>query len=379
MGRKGKSRPDGQYEVKVTVDHDFEGKPIRKSFYSPKSKADARRKAEEYKIEIAIKKQTGKLSANDSFEKVFEQLYAIKAKTVRASTHELQHMAVKKHFCSAFKDRKMNTIKQFEIKNIFIDLSESGYAQSTMNLMYTLISEIFKFAIDNDIIYKNPMPKRTALQSIIESNEKKEKRFYTLKQTKYVLDYCNDHPCQTAFAVHMMLTYGLSKSETLGLTKGAIDLTNHLVHIFQGVTLQNGKSTATKTKNKHRKRNLPLLNGTSVLFSKIDFSPKSEFLFTYDDELIYINTFVRHYNRFMKDMSKYYSENGINVPVLNMHELRHTRATIMVKRAKKRKNFLAVLRTLGWSSEKMVDVYAHTEEGDLKDALVDDYDEEIED
>ena len=62
MGR-GKSRPDGQYEVKVTVDHDFEGKAIRKSFYSSKSKADARRKADEYKIELAIKKQNLTMSS----------------------------------------------------------------------------------------------------------------------------------------------------------------------------------------------------------------------------------------------------------------------------------------------------------------------------
>ena len=39
------------YEVKINLGTDWTGKTIRKSFYSKKSKADARRKAEKYRAQ----------------------------------------------------------------------------------------------------------------------------------------------------------------------------------------------------------------------------------------------------------------------------------------------------------------------------------------
>lgn len=64
MGRPRKELPNhasGMYEVKITIGHDFDGKLIRKSFYSSISKADARAKAEEYKINQAVYEKTGEL------------------------------------------------------------------------------------------------------------------------------------------------------------------------------------------------------------------------------------------------------------------------------------------------------------------------------
>ena len=62
MGRPKKEQPnrkDGMYEVKVTVGKNFKGDPIRKSFYSAISKADAKAKAEQYKINQAVHNATG--------------------------------------------------------------------------------------------------------------------------------------------------------------------------------------------------------------------------------------------------------------------------------------------------------------------------------
>ena len=42
------------YEYKISLGKDINGKLIRKSFYSPKSKADAKRKAEKYKARYEL-------------------------------------------------------------------------------------------------------------------------------------------------------------------------------------------------------------------------------------------------------------------------------------------------------------------------------------
>lgn len=62
MPRKKKAlpnRPDGRYEIKVTVGKGYDGTPIRKSFYSTISRDDAKRQADEYKIEMEVANRTG--------------------------------------------------------------------------------------------------------------------------------------------------------------------------------------------------------------------------------------------------------------------------------------------------------------------------------
>ena len=61
MGRPKKEKPNhasGMYEVKITIGHTFDGKPIRKSFYSSVSKSTAKAKDEQFKIDQAVSMQT---------------------------------------------------------------------------------------------------------------------------------------------------------------------------------------------------------------------------------------------------------------------------------------------------------------------------------
>ena len=57
--KKQKRRADGLFEYKGAVGKDMLGNAIRKSFYSSISKADAKRKCEEYKTSCAVQQITG--------------------------------------------------------------------------------------------------------------------------------------------------------------------------------------------------------------------------------------------------------------------------------------------------------------------------------
>ena len=50
MPRKKPTRKDNRYEYKLTLGRDIHGKPLRKSFYSTVSLADAKKKAEEFRV-----------------------------------------------------------------------------------------------------------------------------------------------------------------------------------------------------------------------------------------------------------------------------------------------------------------------------------------
>ena len=359
MGRlnnKSAKRADGLYEVKVTVDHDFDGKPIRKSFYSSKSEKDARRKAEDYKVQLMIKKQTGQVVADNSFRSIVESLYSLKRKVVRPKTAASQKAIIVNHFYPVFENRKIANIKQKDIKDLFLSFG-SKYSETTLKLWFSLLAEIFTFAIANDFLSKNPMPKKVITEV---GREKSEKKAYTADQIKKVLDYCDNNSGQISLAVHFMLKYGLSRSETLGLTHTAIDLEQKTFSVVQGITVQNNRSAVTQPKNKHRKRVLPLFESTIELINKISFED-CDFIFSYESKMMVVGTFDYRYARWMKQMSDYYAAQGIDVPVLKAHELRHSRATAWVKEIEDAENLIAVLRALGWSSSKMVDVYAHTD------------------
>ena len=365
MGR-GKSRPDGQYEVKVTVGHNFEGKAIRKSFYSPKSKADARRKADEYKIEMAIKRQTGKVSANDTFDEVIEKMYEEKKDIVRPQTIYDHKIVLHKHFSPELGDKKISVIRSTDLKKIFQGFA-SQYAHSTIDHWYGLVAAVFNYAVENNIINRSPMFKKAVIEEL--GSDPVKKRVYSADQIKYVLDYCYNNPSQTSLALHLMITYGFSRSETLGLTRDAIDFKKKTISIFQGITVQNGRSAAMKTKNKHRKRTLPLFDSTCAFFEKVELDPDCEFIFSKDKKMMCIATFSNRLNSLMKKMSKYYAEQGIDVPALLGHELRHTRATAWVKLIKDGKGAYAYIKALGWSSSKMIDVYADAEIDYLKEMI----------
>lgn len=372
MGRpkkKQNKRSDGLYEVKVTVDHDFEGKAIRKSFYSSKSEADARKKAEDYKINLAIKKQTGKMSAKDTFDEVIEKMYEEKKDIVRPQTIYDHKIVLHKHFSPELGNKKISAIRSTDLKKIFQGFA-SKYAHSTINHMYGLVAAVFNYAVENELINRSPMFKRAVIDEL--GAEPVKKRVYSADQIKYVLDYCYNNPSQTSFALHLMITYGFSRSETLGLTRDAIDLEKKTISIFQALTVQNGRSAAMKTKNKHRKRTLPLFDSTCAFFAKVDFEPDCDFIFSKDKKMMSIPTFNYRYNQFMQEMSDHFKQQGIDVPPLHCHELRHTRATAWVKLVREGKGAFAYIKAMGWSSSKMIDIYADAEIDYLKEMITED-------
>ena len=74
MGRPKKEAPNhgGLYEVKVTIGKGIDGKTIRKSFYSPVSKRDAKQKADEYLARKRAAEITGAGFASEN--KLFEPM-----------------------------------------------------------------------------------------------------------------------------------------------------------------------------------------------------------------------------------------------------------------------------------------------------------------
>lgn len=112
-------------------------------------------------------------------------------------------------------------------------------------------------------------------------------------------------------------------------------------------------------KNDFRKRVIPLKEITIKLLKIC--SNNSQFVISnINNTVCSSRTWSRrHYGVFMKDMRDYYLQQNINIPILNPHELRHTRATIWVNDGE---NIFAVADVLGHADLKMLRKrYAHSD------------------
>ena len=139
MGRPKKEKPNhatGMYEVKVTVGHTFDGKPVRKSFYSSVSKAAAKAKAEEYKINQAVAEHTGEtfVGKEECFDTWAKKVLDNIKGTVKDSSYNLTYKnSIENHLIPYFGKRKLSEIKQIDIQNYFNKKSEeAGYILSRM-------------------------------------------------------------------------------------------------------------------------------------------------------------------------------------------------------------------------------------------------------
>ncbi len=364
MGRPKKEKPnrsDGRYEVKICVGEKFDGTKIMKSFYSRISKEEAKAKAEQYKIEQAVSDATG---APPSYNEISFDIWARKVLgllrgTVKDSSYMLHYKnTIENHLIPYFGKRKMNAIRQADVQEYF-NKNQSAYTLETLKKHKMALSKIFEMAIQNDIVNKNPCD----LVKVTSKKTTEKKKTYTQEQCDLVTAYAETH--RYGLDIILMLSYGITRSELLGIRWDDIDMDEKVLYILRGVAdVQNattGKMEVVigEPKNDFRKRAIPLSGHVIKLLSSRERN--GDFVFSNSKGNVQSpRTWSRrHFDVFMRDMHEHYAKQGIDVPTLHPHELRHTRASLWVNGGA---NLFAVADVLGHSDLKMLRKrYAHSD------------------
>lgn len=121
MGRpkkKDKLHSTGRHVVKVKIGTNIDGTPIRKAFYSTKSKADAQKKADEYKKQLAISEVTGQFNNTKVgfTDYALKYLELMKGK-VKDITYNLKYKnTFENHLMPYFKNVPIKAIKKMILK-----------------------------------------------------------------------------------------------------------------------------------------------------------------------------------------------------------------------------------------------------------------------
>ena len=367
-----------RYEYKITLGKDLNGTLIRKSFYSTKSRADARKKAETYKLQHEMEFflcGEGTVKTVKFSDWAYSCLSMYKKPYVKANTYYGTYLEpLEKHLIPYFGHMNLDDIRPVHIQN-YINQAAKTYAPETIKKDYNILRIIFETAVDNQLCTKSPVTKSVKLPKY---EVRTKKQAYTQEQYNTVYEFASQWPA--GVSIMLLLETGISRSELLGLRWEDLDSTNRCIHIRQGLVAYHsddaGKQVTESSglKNKFRQRRIPIVNdelwerlcqiprtvevnGSTVAPEHIFYSPEGK---PYQPN----NWANRVYRPFMQALRKQHPE----IPELSPHELRHTRATLWI--AQGIEPYMAA-RLLGHSDLKMLTkIYDHTSEETLRNALL---------
>ena len=311
------NRLDGRFEYKAIIGKSFDGKPIRKSFYSYKSLADAKAKAQEYIIskEAAYRSGEAFIQKNYTFEEwALKWLEVYKRPTVTENTFITTYqIPVKNHLIPYFGKAELQDIKNVDIRNFFSKKQRTASASLLHKLKITM-SAIFEAAIENDLCVKNPA-KNIEYRSAVEKNEKK---VYSDEQIRQAKDFFfNDMP--EAF---LLLDTGLRRGEMLGLMWKDINIENKTLSVNRSIADKKGGGIAIMPPKWESYRTIPISEELIRLLETLPHN--SMYVFpNVNGQIACPHNWSQKLKRHMAALNAQYP----SIPVLTAHELRHTRGT----------------------------------------------------
>ena len=321
MARPKKAKPnraDGRYEIKATVGYNYNGKPIRKSFYSYISLEDAIKKKNEYLIDKEAEKRTGIVEnpQDITFAKwAYTWLEVYKKPNVSDNSYRDTYLnAVKNHIAPHFGTMRLIDIKPIDIQN-FYNIKSKELSESMMHKLKICINAIFETAIDNDLCFKNP-----AKHAVVTSEVPKiEKHVYSDKEITTAKEYF-----KTAFPeAYLLLDIGLRRGELIGLQWTDIDFEHKTLSVNRSARRVRGQAKPELGPPKWNSyRTIPLSSETVSFLAEL--KNNSIYVFPHaDNGLQSIDGFTSCLKTAMRHMQKIYPD----MMILSAHELRHTCGT----------------------------------------------------
>lgn len=352
---KGK-RKNGIYEYKGTVGKKFDGRLIRKSFYSSKSLEDAKAQYEQYLVDQKAAEITGTMFVSDRTgftDWAYFWLETYKKPNVDENTYRMTYLnSVKNHLVPYFQNADLRTIQPADVQSFFV--SKKNLSESMLEKLRLCLVAIFDSAIENDKCYKNPA--RSKNVTYTSERDKKAKRVYTAKQIPTVCALC-DVPEITA-----MLYTGMRIGEICGLMWSDIDFENGIYTVSRSIADLQGGGVKVNPPKWNSYRTNPMEKEFSSLLQELSQNKTSLYVFpSPSGNAQSPNTLSQRIKRRMKTLLP------ADIPQLTPHELRHTYGTNLRRRGV---DIYSIQKIMGHKDIKMTtELYVHNEVEELKKAI----------
>ena len=343
-----KKRNDGRYARQFKVGYQPDGRPKYKTIYA-KTRAELDKKCAEF---LSLKNRGVVLAdANISLEVWAEQWLRSYKGNYSYNTYVMYERCVRNHICKApFAGFPIRKITVADLQNLLNSKIQEGLTRSVEILRLTL-KQIFKAAIENDLIYKNVAdyisipnlkapPKRTLTDIELSAISKAP---LTDKQRCFI---------------YLGLYAGLRKGEILALGKQDIDFSSGVIRITRSLVMQDKDSFIKQSpKSDAGNREIPMpaiLRDT--LKEYISHLPGFQLFTKKDGDIMNRSA----WNAFWRKLSRTLNEavgDDYDLVTFTPHILRHTYATNILKAGIDLKT---AQKLLGHSTIAMtMDIYNH--------------------
>lgn len=209
-----RKKPNGVFEIRCQIDRT----PISES---SKDFETAKAKFIQAINDLFATPAAVKLNKHVKLNDYMRQwLEAVKKPTVKQSTFKDYVYTTNTYIYPAFEGRELSSVKGFELQVFFNSFTESE-KHRTARKIYNLLSPLFDYAVDDEIINKSPM-QRIALPNY----EQKHGVPLTRTEEKKLIDELKAHRTPYAQAYTFMLYTGIRRSElaTITISDGWINI-----------------------------------------------------------------------------------------------------------------------------------------------------------
>jgi len=318
--------------------------------------------------ELRIKEQKVELNklegikdppATLTVERLYENWKSLK-RGIKASTYSGYVYVFESLIKPSFGKKRVVNVKRSDVRAFYISLlEERGVAITTVDNVHNVLQQVFQYAVDDDILRKNPCDRVLKEIKLTYSGLKTEKRkSLSLKQEVNFLKFLYDderyhHWFPTFF---IMANSGLRVGELTGLRWQDIDLENGTIDVNHTLGYYDHKDSkgcyfsinTPKTINGYRK--VVMTEGVKEAFRMEKRYQELAGLESLDeidgyDDFIFINRFghVQHQGtlnkalrRIIRDFNVTAASKGITdpeemLPHFSCHILRHTYATRLIE------------------------------------------------
>lgn len=253
---------------------------------------------------------------NEIFYKYYEKWIEIyKEGAIRNSTMQKYRLTLKwlKEIAPTLKINEINRITYQEILNKY---AENHERQSTMDFHHQLKASILD-AVDEGLINRDPT--RKAIIKGKAPRTKKEKYLNQFELQKLISDLNLGSEINYDWLIYLIAKTGLRFSEALAVTPDDFDFPHQTLNIEKTWNYKESGGFEP-TKNKSSERKVQLDWQTVIQFSELIKGLPNE-------EPIFINSKI--YNSTINDILRRHCLN-IEIPVITIHGLRHTHASILL-------------------------------------------------
>lgn len=335
------------------------------------TKVGDKRAAEKFASEIRLEISRGKLNLEPKAKQIptfgeysdkWLQGY-IKAMR-RISTYERYEELLRNHILPVFADKPMDKITRGDIRDFIVSKTAENYARSTVCLLRDVISGVFNYAIDEEVVQVNPV---SGITKRLELNRTKKPEVETLnrKEVCHLLDTCQEHYPDFHPFFLMGARTGMRLGELLAIRWSDIDFNSGFIAVKR--SYRRGCFSPTKTSaNRRVDMSNQLAETLKVLLTQQKREALSQGSGAVREVIFHNGTGTpfdqNHMRRVFKRILK-----KAKLRDCKLHILRHTFASLLLTQGE---SPVYVKDQLGHSSIHItVDIYGHLLPGANKEAV----------